>query len=193
MHMASAIPKQHLASGNAVYVITQVPVRTENDLRVFRKTFDDLARIGRSHHYIRHGLYSSSRIYIRNNYMTGMLLYKFCKIGSRTAICQRATGIQVGNQHFLVRAQYLRRFPHKMDTAENNDIGGRLGCLLRQRQTVSHKICYILNVTCLIIVSKNNGVLFFTHPVYLFLQVQTLWNGCVHISDRLVCQHSYLY
>ena len=181
--MAGTIPQQHITSGNTVDIITQVTVRAENHLRSFRETFNNLTGIRGSYHHICHRFHSSSCIHIRNNHMIRMLFYKFSKLRSRTTVCQRTACIQIGNQYLLIRTKNLRRFTHEMNTAKNNDIRRCFSRPLSQCQAVSYIICYILYISCLIIMSEDNRIFLFTQLIDGLLQIYIFRNQCVHISD----------
>ena len=88
VHMAGTIPKQHIASCNRIDIITQISIRTENNLFICRKTFYDLLGISRSDHHIGHRFNSRCSVNIRNHCIIRMLLDKFSKLISRTTVGQ---------------------------------------------------------------------------------------------------------
>ena len=84
--VAGAVPEEHLAACDAVDVVAEVAVRTENDFRVFRQALDDLAGVGRCYHDVRYRLDSSCRIHIRDNRIARMSLYKLLKLSGGAAV-----------------------------------------------------------------------------------------------------------
>lgn len=105
--MTGAVPKQHTATRDAVDVSAQIAVGTEDEGLVFREALNDLPRIGRRHHHIGHGLGGSRGVDVRNDLMAGMFLHETGEIVGRTAFGQRAGGVEVRDEHFLVRTRIL--------------------------------------------------------------------------------------
>ena len=62
--MTGTVPKNHLSSGNAVDVIAEVAVGTEDNLFAGREGIHNLAGIPRSHDYIRKSLHCGRSIHI---------------------------------------------------------------------------------------------------------------------------------
>ena len=180
--MAGTIPQQHAPSRNRIDIISQILIRTENNLLIFRKTLYDLFCIGRRYHHVGQCFYCRTGIYVRNNRMAGMLFDKTCKLIVGTTIRQRTTGIQVGNQHFLVGTQNLCRFTHKVNPAHHNNTCIRLGSPLRQSQTVADEIGYLLNFVGLVVVPQYHRILFFLQSGYFRFQIDTLFYRFTDIS-----------
>ena len=111
-----------------------------------------------------------------------MVFYESSKLISRTAVGQRASGIQVGNQHFFVRTKYLGGFTHKMYPAHHNDLCIRFGSPLSQCQTVSNEVCYFLYFVCLVVVAQDYGIFFTTQSFDLRFQVKRFFYGFIHIT-----------
>ena len=103
--------------------------------------------------------------------MVGMSLDKSLKFSGRTTLGQRTGGIGIGNEDFLLGAEYLAGFAHEVDAAHHNDVGTGLGGLLSQSQRVAYKVGYILNGTVNIVVGQNDGILFFGQTLDALLNI----------------------
>ena len=179
--MASPIPKQHIPSCNAVDVITQVTIRPKDHRCTFGEALHDLTGIGRGHHHICHRFHSRCRVHVGNDRMTRMRLHKSRKLLRRTAICQRATGIQIGHQYLLVRTKNLGGLTHEMHTTQHDNIRCCLGCPLCQGQAIAYIIGNVLYVACLIVMRQDHRILLLAQLINRLLQVYLFWNGYIHI------------
>ena len=104
--------------------------------------------------------------------MVRVFFDKLCKLIGRTTICQRTTGIEIRNQYFLVRTKYFGCLTHKVNATHHNDVSIRFGCPLSQSKAIAYKIGDILDFTRLIVMAKDNGILFLTQSVYLSFQIK---------------------
>ena len=65
----------------------------------------------------------------------------------------------IGQQNHLIRAQDGGRLGHKMDAAEDDDIGLSAGSVLAQLQRIADKIGYILDLAQLVVMGQDNSIL----------------------------------
>ena len=182
MHMASSVPQQHSTSCNRIDIISQVTIRAENNLFIFRETFNDLFCISRSHYYICHRFHSCRCIHIRDHRISRMCFHKLSKLICRTAVCQRTSCIQVGHQHLLVRTKHLCGFSHKMNATHHKNIRIGFGCNLSQSQTVPNVVGNILYFAFLVIVSQDYRILFFFQFIDGCFQINAFVYGLVNES-----------
>ena len=195
MNMATSIPQHHVTACYTVNVITQVFIRTKDNLLVLWEALHNLLGITAGNHNIRYSLGGSCSIYVAYYRMTGMCLHEGFKLLSRTTLGQRTGSIQIRNQHHLVRTENFVGLSHKVNAAHYYDVCIRLGSFLSQRQTVTNKICYILYFTVCVIVCHNNGILLLTHPFYFSLNIYTFWDRFIDVALflPLFINHILLY
>ena len=160
--MTDTIPKEHLSSGKLVDVVTQVFIRTEDNLFIFRKRFNHLPGIGRGDDNICQCFYSSCCIHIRDNRMIWMCLNKLFKLIRGTTLCEGTSCCKVRYKNPFLRAQYFCSLTHKMNTTQHNNVRSSFCSPLSQCQTITHKIGNVLYFRFLVVVSQYNGIFRFS-------------------------------
>ena len=160
VHMACAVPQQHIAAGGFVDVTAEVAVGTEDEFGVFGELFHNFLCVARCYHHVGQCFDGSGGVDIRDDGVVGMCADKRSELVGIATIGQRTSGVDVGHQHFFVGRQYFGRFAHKMDAAHHQNVGGCFGSPLCQRQTIAYHIGYVLNVAGLVIVRHDDGIFF---------------------------------
>ena len=114
--------------------------------------------------------------------MTRMFLHETGEIIGRTAFGQRAGGVEVWDEHFLVRTKNLVGFGHEMNATHHDDVGIGRRRLLRQGETVADEVGNVLQVAFGVIVREDDGVFLLTQPAYLLLQVDAFWHWLIDVA-----------
>ena len=82
MHVASAVPQQHVSSRHTVDIRAEVVVRTEDQLLVLREGVNDLLCVSARHHHIRQRLHRRRGVNIAHHLISRMLLLEFLQVFS---------------------------------------------------------------------------------------------------------------
>ncbi len=170
VHMAGAIPQQHLPSGHRIYIISEIPVRSEYYFLVGGKRLHYFAGVRRCHHHIGERFHRRRCVDVAYHRVPRMSLDESLELIGRTRVGQRASGIDVGHQHRLVGAENLRRLPHEVNAAEHYHPVGKRAGNLRQGQGVADKIGHILDFPFLVIMGQDHGVAFLFQTEHLGAQ-----------------------
>lgn len=102
VHHAGTVPQDHVATGLLDEVAAQIDVRRKNDGLILRDAFYDVYRVGGRAANIRQGLQFCRAINIADHQVIGVFFLEFPEQVRRTAIGQRATRFEVGQQYFLL-------------------------------------------------------------------------------------------
>ena len=127
VHVAGSIPQEHLATRDGIQVGTEVAVGPKDERLVLRKTFHYLARVAGRDNHVGDSLDGGRSIDVTNHLVVGMRMYKFSESIGGTTFGQGAGSTQVGNEHFLLRAEYFVGLAHKVHATHNYDVGIGLG------------------------------------------------------------------
>ena len=100
-----------------------------------------------------------------------MLLDKLCKFICRTAVGKRTTCRHIGHQYLFAGTKHLCRLTHEVNAAHHNNVGFRFCRPLRQSQTVSNVVGYVLYLTLLVVVPQNDRILLFLQLLDSFYQI----------------------
>ena len=173
--------------------MAQVAVGAEDDLLLFRQALDDLPRVGRGDHDVGHRLHRGRRVDVRDDRVARMRLDELLERHRRAAVRQRAARVQVGHQYLLVGAEDLGCLAHEMHAAHDEEAGLRLRRPLRQGEAVAHEVGDVLDLARLVVVRQDDGVLLFSQPVDLRLEVDPLGDRRVHITYRISPHISLLF
>ncbi len=161
--MTCAVPQKHLPPGHRIYIIAEIPVRTENNLLILRKRLHDLSGVRRSHQHVAQSLHLRRSIDIAHHRMAGMLTDETTEITGRATVGKRTSGTLVRQQHRLVRTEYLHGLTHEVHTAHHHHRLRQLRADLGQRQRIAYMVGHILNLRTRIIMGQN-------HRLFLLLQ-----------------------
>lgn len=107
----------------------------------------------------------------------------------RTAIGQRAAGVQIRNDNFLVGVENFGRLGHKMDPGKDDQIGVGFGRLARQSQRVADVIGQVLDDRFLVVVRQDDGVFFLPESVDLRDQIQRRIDGHIDVANLRIQYH----
>ena len=179
VHMAAAVPEQHLPAGDRVDIRPQVLVGTEDELGVLREGVDNLLGVAAGHHHIGQRLDGRRGVHVADHLIAGMLVLELPQVFGAARVGQRTACVEVGAEHHLLRRENLTGLGHEMHTAHHDHVGIGLGSLARQRQRVANEVGHLLNLAHRIVVSQDDSILLLGQTPYLSLQVGTLGNGLV--------------
>jgi hypothetical protein len=83
VHMAAAVPQQHLPARHAIDVVSQVVVGPEDDFLVLGKAVNDLLGIARGHHTVGECLHGRRGVDIAHHFVARMLVLNFLRSSAR--------------------------------------------------------------------------------------------------------------
>ena len=83
--------------------------------------------------------------------MAGAGFAEVGKLVGRATLGQRARGVEVGDEHFLLGAEHFVGLAHEVYAAHHYHARVRLGRLTGQRQRVAYEIRYLLDLRTRII------------------------------------------
>src|SRR5579875_393306 len=87
---------------------------------------------------------------------------------------ERASGIDIGNEHCSVLSENRSGLGHEMHAAEDDDLMLAGGSLTRERKGVTGAICHILDLRALVVVGKDEGIALARQHAHLLLQRRDL-------------------
>ena len=90
----------------------------------------------------------------------------------RATVLQAAAGVQVGQNHRLLRRQDLGRLRHEAHPAECDDVGIGLRRAAREVEAVADEIGQILQLGLLVIMCQDDGIALTAQAVDLGTQVE---------------------
>ena len=146
--------------GLTLHVIGEVLVGNEQNM-IGVDRVDDLGRIGRGAARVGQRLYVGRAIYVGHHLEVGIDAQQLgLALGQRlrrNAVGQRASRLQIGQQHHAVGVEDFGGFGHEVDPAKDDDLGvAHLSGLARQFQGIADKIGDFENLRALIIVGQNH-------------------------------------
>lgn len=176
---ARAGPEDHLAAGDFREVTAQVLIRDEENLFVSRDAVDDFAGIAARHDPVAQRFDGRRRVDVGDGLEIVPFRAKFLLVRGefvgRATVGQRATGLQVGHQHPLVRAEDLGRFPHEVNAAEDDRAGRHGRGVARELQAVAGEVGDFLQVAVDVEVRQNDRVFLFFESVDLIHEVERVF------------------
>ena len=169
---AGAVPEHHVAAGFLHEPTAEVYVWRKDQLLLRRKGVDDVLGVGAGAADIGEGFQLRRAVDVAYDFMVGVLLLELAEDRGRAAVRQRATRLQVGEQHFFRGAQHFGGLGHEVNTGEDDDVGIGLGGLLAQAQAVADVIGDVLDLRFLVIMRQDDGVLLFLELIDLRYEVE---------------------
>ena len=196
MHVAAAVPEQHLATGDAVDIVAQIVVGAEDNLLVLWEGVYHLLGIAAGHHTVGERLDGSRGVDIRHHLIARMLVLELLQVFCLATVGERAASREVGAYHCLFGREQFPSLCHKVYATHHHHLGIGLCRLARQSQRVAHKVGYLLYLAYCIIMCQDDGILLLTHAAYLLFEIQTLLDGFVYatlVNPLFVHHHYYIF
>jgi len=182
VNVASAVPQQHVASGHRVDVRPEVMVRTEYYLLILWERVYHLLRVAARNDHIGECLHRGCGVDIAHHLVAGVLLLEPLQVLRAAGVGKRASGIEVGREHFLLRTEQLACLRHEMHAAHHDDVSVCRGSLTCQRERVAYEVGALLHLSGSVIVCEQHGVLLRAHPSYLFSEVGAFLHRLIGIT-----------
>ena len=102
VHVASAVPEQHVPARHTVDVRAQIIVRSEDKLLVLRERVHYLLGVAARHHDVRKRLHGSRGVHIAHHLVVWVLLPVFPQVLRTAGVGERASRIEVRTDHGLI-------------------------------------------------------------------------------------------
>ena len=182
VHLAVAVPHHHVAACDAVDVVAQVAVGTEDELLILGEAVDNLLGVAAGHYHIGESLDGSTGISVADNSVSWVLLDERLKLIGRTTVAQRAARVEVGHYNSFLRAQNFSCLAHEMHATEHYHRRFHILRQLCQCQAVANVVGKILNFVTLVEVRHNNSILLLFEFYYLFTEVYSFGNRSLDIT-----------
>lgn len=109
---------------------------------------------------------------VTDYFMVGIFLLEFAKDRGWAAVGKGATGLQIGQQHLLSRAQHFGGFGHEVNAGEDDNVSVSFSSLLAQTKAITDIIRNVLNFRFLVIVGQDDGVTLFLELIYLGHEIE---------------------
>ncbi len=172
VHDADAGPEQHLPVELARQIAAEMAVRPEDDLLVLGDLLEDRLGARRGDDHVRQGLNLGRAVDVGQRDMVGVRLAEGLELFRRARILEAAAGVEIGQDHDLLRRKDLGGVGHELDPAEGDHfrIGG--GGLAAQLQRVPHEIGEVLQFGLLVVMREDHSVALLAQPVDLGAQVE---------------------
>ncbi len=170
MYVTCSIPQHHVAACQAVDIFSEITVGTEYDFLVIRKRIHYLKSIARGDYYVGESFYVGCSVYVANDRMTRMKLYKFFEVLGLAAVGKRASGFRIRHENTFVGTKYLGCFSHEMHSAHHYYILFHILGYASQCQGVAYEVGHILYLGICVVMGHYHRALFFFKPVYIFVQ-----------------------
>ncbi len=173
--VALAVPDAHLAADRLLDVGAEEHVRAEEDLGVLAVRLVDVPHDGdgvrRRHAVVGLGLDLGGRVDVHHDDGAGVLGLPGAQLGRGDRVGQRAAGVEVRDQHGLLRAEDRRGLGHEVHAAEDDRlrVGGRR--LLREAQGVADEVGHVLHLGHLVVVREDHGAALGGQRAYLGLHL----------------------
>jgi hypothetical protein len=159
-----AVPHVQRPSQRLLDVGAEEHVRAEQDLGVLamlaEDVRDDLHRVGRGAAEVGLGLDLSRRVDVHDHDRAWVARLPVAQLLRGDRICQRAPGLQVGDQHPFVGAQDRRGLGHEVHAAEHDRVGVGLRRALGETERIAHIVGDLLDLGQLVVVRQDHCVAF---------------------------------
>ena len=163
VHVAIALPERHGAPGLFHDPRAEIFVGDKKNVPVGGDIFDDLHRVAARADDVRERFHSRRAVDVGHDVV--VFVRVFLEIGGelfrRTGVAERATGIQVGNDHGFAGIHNFGGLAHEMDAAEGDDIGLGFRGAVSQAERIAHMVSQLLDLGDLVVVREDDGVAFF--------------------------------
>ena len=97
---------------------------------------------------------------------------------------ERAAGVQIGDQHGLLRAEDRRRLGHEVDAAEEDRRGVRRGRLPREPERVADVVGDVLHLGQLVVVGEDDRVALAGELAHLLVRAVACSTAVIRRSPR---------
>src|SRR5688500_4915597 len=171
MYHAGSVPQHHIPPRFFYEIASKVFIWCKNNRLVPGNTLNNKRCITACTDDITQGFDACRTVDIGNHDMVRILFPELPEQFRWSRICKGATCIQIRQQDFLLRIQDLGCFSHKMYARKYDHRSPRLFSLLRQTQTVTNIISYILDIGLLVVMGQYHSVLFLFQSFDLMKQI----------------------
>src|SRR6266508_199563 len=172
--VALAHPDVQLPARDLLEPEPEVQIRQEQDLAVARDCFDYRFRVARRAAVIRLRLDRSRRVDVGDHDCAWIFRLPVPQLVGRDRRCERTAGVEVGNEHGLVRREDLRGLGHEVDAAEDDRVGIGRGRLAGQAERVAHEVRDVLYIRHLVVVREDHGTALLRERTHLLVQRREL-------------------
>ena len=160
MHLAAPMPRDDLDLCPGRDVFCQILVRDHDDA-VGAQRLDDIDGIRRGAADVGFGLHLRGGIDVGDDRYTRVMLPHQTHIRARDRGRERATGLEVGDEHRLVWREELGRLRHEVYAALDDDPGTRARGCLGQLQRVAAEVGNgVEDLRRHVVMRQDDGVLF---------------------------------
>jgi hypothetical protein len=160
--VALAGPDVHAATCLPLDVGAEEHVRSEQDLGVVAVlvpyVLDHRDRVRRRAAVVGLRLDLGGRVHVHDDDGAGMLRLPCAQLIGRDRVGERAPGLEIGEQHRLLRGEDRGRLRHEVDTAEDDHLAARGRRLAREPERVAHVVGDLLHLRNLVVVRQDHGV-----------------------------------
>ena len=171
MHHAGAVPQDHGAAGDLTEILAEVPVGHEKYFFILGDSVDDLAGVARGDDPIAQRLGGGGAVDVGDGLEDPAIFAQHLLVageaGCGATVCQAAACFEIGQDDCTARVEDFGGLGHEVDAAKHNDLVFDLGGLTRQMQAVACDVCQGLDFALLVIVSQDDGILFFLQRLNL--------------------------
>ena len=163
VHVAIPLPERHGAPGLFHDPGAEILVGDKKNVPVRGDIFDDLHRVAARADDVRERFHPRRTVDVGHD--VEVFVRVFFEISGelfrRTGVAERATGIQVGNDHGFAGIHNFGGLAHEMDAAEGDDIGLGFRGAVSQTERIAHMVSQLLDLGDLVVVREDDGVAFF--------------------------------
>ena len=182
VHVAGTVPEHHLPARYLIDILAQVAVGAEDDFLVLGQALHDLACVGGGDHHVGDGLDGGRGVDVGDDGVAGAGFAEVGKLVGRATLGQRARGVEVGDEHFLLGAEHFVGLAHEVYAAHDDDVRVGLCRLACQGQAVAYEVGHFLQRLVGVVVGQDDGVLFLRQAAYFCFQVNACGHGFVHVA-----------
>ena len=188
VHVALAVPDVHAPAGHALDVGAQPHVGAEQDLHVVAVLAADVLnhadRVRGRAAVVGLRLDLGRGVHVHHHDGARVLGLPGPQLIGRDRVGERAAGVEVGQQHGLVRAEDRGRLGHEVHAAERDHVGVRGRSLAREAERITHEVRHVLHLGHLVVVGEDHRVALLGEGAHLVLEAADLVRGERGLAGR---------
>ena len=160
MDVAVPLPEIHGASRLLGDPRSEILVGNKEEGSIRRSCLHDFHRVAACADHISQCLHTRTAVDVGDDVIVlcRVIGEERLKFFSRTGIGQGTPRVHVGNDDGLRGVQDLCGLTHEVNTAEDNDVGIRLGGLNAQAKRVSHEVGHVLDLLNLVVMGEDDCI-----------------------------------